>query len=79
MYNSKSVETYDMANNQQELTHLQTLKNESYKNGCKYYLNNRQVDENTYIDSFFNADRDYNRNYPKKMRNETLDLKVTIS
>ena len=26
MYNSKSVETYDMAN-VQELTHLQTLKN----------------------------------------------------
>ena len=34
MYNSKSVETYDMANNQ-ELTHLQTLKNgELCKNGC---------------------------------------------
>ena len=72
MYNSKSVETYDMANNQARTyapTNIKKWRGYGKNGWVKYYLNNRQVDENTYIDSFFNADRDYNRNYPKKMRN----------
>ena len=61
-----------MANNQARTyapTNIKKWRGYGKNGWVKYYLNNRQVDENTYIDSFFNADRDYNRNYPKKMRN----------
>ena len=76
MYNSKSVETYDVSGSLGKTYAPANIKKWRGfgKNGwVKYFLDNVQVDENTYIDTFFDADRDYNRNYPRKMPNgETL-------
>ena len=76
MYNSKSVETYDVSGSLGKTYAPANIKKWRGfgKNGwVKYFLDNVQVDENTYIDCFFDADRDYNRNYPRKMPNgETL-------
>ena len=68
----QAAETFDVSTNLGKTYAPGNIKKwQGYnKNGVvKYYLNNIQVDENTYIETFFNDNNTKDRNYPRTMPN----------
>ena len=68
----QEAETYDVSTNLGKTYAPGNIKKwQGYnKNGwVKYYLNSIQVDENTYIETFFNDNNTKDRNYPRTMPN----------